>query len=611
MKPNSHKNNNKAGRAMTKKKPHTQLINQLKKTNISFAEPPATTEAWHSFLSLVNRVYHTNAESRTVLEHSLEASEGEMHNLHENLKEETEQRLNAVHKSEEKMQFMANMSHEIRTPVHGILGSLEIVKGTELNEQQQLFVNTAYVSCEAMLDVINNILDYSKLHAEKLDLQCTEFSLQEVVEDVHGIMSMAHPDKPVEVLYHISEDLPTRLRGDASRIRQMLINLIGNGLKFTEIGEVYTRIEVLAEKEKKITLRFEVRDTGIGIPEKMQQKVFKSFVQVDSSSTRRYDGTGLGLTIVKEFAELMEGKVGVESVEGKGSIFWFEINLDRVDEDKAIAMGLEGLKVLVVDDIAANRSIFKEYLNSWGATSVLAKSASEALEILKQSYAQGECYDLLLLDWYMPGMNGLELAKQVSEDPRYVLIPKVLLSSYDVAQEKLDNAGIQAALTKPIRSSTLKNVLIDVMNTKSEESLFQGRIQEQVQSTVLLAEDNEVNALIAKTMLEDSGFKIDHVEDGKQVVMAMKNKEYKVILMDVNMPNIDGYTATQLIREWESDNDKASIPIIAMTANALKGDREKCIEVGMDDYLAKPVSREDLIKKVRYWMEKQEEGCLV
>lgn len=596
---------------MTKKKPHTQLIKQLKKTNTSFAEPPASTEAWHSFLSLVNRVYHTNTESCNVLEHSLEASEEEMHDLNKNLKEETEQRINAVHKSEEKMKFMANMSHEIRTPVHGILGSLEIVKGTELNEQQQLFINTAYVSCEAMLDVINNILDYSKLHADKLDLQYTEFSLREVVEDVHSIMLMTHPDKPVEVLNYIPEDLPTRFRGDASRIRQMLINLIGNGLKFTEVGEVYTRIEILAEKDKKMTLRFEVRDTGIGVPENMQQKIFKSFVQVDSSSTRRYDGTGLGLTIVKEFAELMDGRVGVESIEGKGSTFWFEINLETVAEDKVTTAGLEGLKVLVVDDVATNRSIFKEYLNSWGATPVLAKSAAEALDILKQSYVQGEFYDLLLLDWYMPETNGLELARQVSEDPRYAMIPKALLASYDIAQEKLDNAGIQAALTKPIRSSALKNMLIGVINTKSEEQLFQDRIQGESQPTILLAEDNEVNALIAKTMLEDSGFKIDHVEDGKQVVMAMKDKEYQVILMDVNMPDIDGYDATQLIREWEEEHDKASIPIIAMTANALKGDREKCIEVGMDDYLAKPVSREDLIKKVRYWMEKKEEGCLV
>ena len=604
-------------------KPHQRLLSQLTKSALSFNSVPTDLALWQQFLSVINRSYHADTESRQLLERSLEVSSEEMHSLYEELKDESEQRISAIQKSEEKMRFMANMSHEIRTPIHGILGSLDVVKETDLDERQKLFIDTAHVSCEGMLEIINNILDYSKISADRLELEITEFSLHELVDEVTTIMAMTDKNKPVEVLSYVASNIPDLVRGDSSRIRQMLINLIGNGLKFTDNGEVYTRIEKRFENNKEVTLRFEIRDTGIGIPKNMQKNVFNSFVQVDASITRRYGGTGLGLTIVKEFAELMGGEVGVESIPDKGSLFWFEITLPKVMKPlgKNKQTTLEGLSVLIVDDMNANREIFSEYLSSWGAIPEAVSSGQQALETMVDAYSKGTSYDLVLLDWFMPRMDGLTLAKQINTDPRFNDTPIVLLSSYTIAQEKLDRAGVQYALTKPIRSSVLKNMLTWVVNKSEEEDSAVARshkIKEQKevnhQPTILLAEDNEVNALIAKTMLEDEGLVIEHVVDGKKVVEEVKKKRYTLILMDIHMPDVDGYVATKLIRKWEKENNIERIPIIAMTANALKGDREKCLDMGMDDYLAKPVSRDKLLEKVKVWMkkvQKEKEACPV
>ncbi len=600
-----------------KNKPHHRLLSQLNKSELSFNSVPTDLALWQQFLSVINRSYHADTESRQLLERSLEVSSEEMHSLYEELKDESEQRISAIQKSEEKMRFMANMSHEIRTPIHGILGSLDVVKETNLDERQKLFIDTAHVSCEGMLEVINNILDYSKISADKLELEITEFSLRELVDEVTTIMGMMDKNKPVDVISFVADGIPEMVRGDSSRIRQMLINLIGNGLKFTESGEVYTRIEKCFENEKEVTLRFEVRDTGIGIPQDMQKNVFNSFVQVDASITRRYGGTGLGLTIVKEFAELMGGTVGVESILDKGSLFWFEISVPKVVKpiNKKALLTLNGLSVLIVDDVHANREIFSEYLSSWGAKPETVSSGQQALESMVEAYNNGTYYNLVLLDWFMPRMDGLTLAKQINTDPRFNQTPIVLLSSYSIAQEKLDRAGVQYSLTKPIRSSVLKNMLTEVINKNHRTKLPLSPVLEksrQQSPTILLAEDNEVNALIAKTMIEDEGMRIQHVMDGKQVVEAVKKKRYTMILMDIHMPDIDGYAATKLIRQWEKKNKIKPVPIIAMTANALKGDREKCLETGMDDYLAKPVSREKLLEKINMWMKKtQKEVCAV
>lgn len=592
------------------KKPHQRLSNQLIRNKLSLEVMPKDLTEWQTFLSVINKSYYAHSESRQLLERSLEVSSEEMHSLYDELKDETEQRISAIHQSEEKMMFMANMSHEIRTPIHGILGSLDVVKGTDLDERQQLFINTAHVSCEALLDIINNILNFSKINADKLDLEITDFSVQELVSEVNSIMAMTEPDKPVEVLSFVEKSVPLVLRGDSSRLRQMLINLIGNGLKFTDSGEVYTRVERRFENENEVSLRFEVRDTGVGIPKNMQKNIFNSFVQVDASITRRFGGTGLGLTIVKEFATLMGGTVGVDSISGKGSLFWFEITLQKAAQlvPGKSEKGLSGLSVLVVDDTSANRQIFGEYLKSWGAVPELVSSGEAALQQMLVAYNAGNPYDLILLDWFMPKMDGLTLARQINTDPRFNQTPVVLLASYTIAQEKLDRAGVKYSLTKPIRSSVLKSLLTEVIQKKDDPAV---QAITTDFSTILLAEDNEVNALIARTMLEDEGLDIQHVIDGKEAVEAVKTQRYSLILMDVHMPDVDGYAATKLIRQWERNNNTQPVTIIAMTANALKGDREKCLEIGMDDYLAKPVSRDALLKKVKMWMSKESAGSSV
>ena len=592
------------------KKLHQRLSNQLTRNKLSFKEMPNDLAEWQSFLSAIDTSFYAHTESRQLLERSLEVSSEEMHSLSDELKDETKQRISAIHQSEEKMMFMANMSHEIRTPIHGILGSLDVVKGTDLDERQRLFIETAHVSCEALLDIINNILNFSKINADKLDLEITDFSVQELVSEVNSIMAMTEPDKPVEVLSFVEKSVPQVLRGDSSRLRQMLINLIGNGLKFTESGEVYTRVERRFENEHEVSLRFEVRDTGVGIPKNMQKNIFNSFVQVDASITRRFGGTGLGLTIVKEFAELMGGTVGVESIPGKGSLFWFEITLQKVAQQVfgKKKKGLSGLSVLVVDDTSANRQIFGEYLKSWGAVPELVSSGEAALQQMLTAYNSGKPYDLVLLDWFMPKMDGLTLAKQINTDPRFNQTPTVLLASYSIAQEKLDRAGVKHSLTKPIRSTVLKSLLTEVIQTV-DEPIIQKLDNTMNSPTILLAEDNEVNALIARTMLEDEGLDIRHVINGKEVVEAVKKQRYSLILMDVHMPEVDGYAATKFIRQWERKNNIQPVTIIAMTANALKGDREKCLEIGMDDYLAKPVGRDALLKKIKLWIGK-EKGSL-
>jgi signal transduction histidine kinase/DNA-binding response OmpR family regulator len=597
-------------------KPHRRLLSQLKKSGLSQQSLPYDFKNWQEFLYRVNRTYQGSQEAQKLLERSISISSKEMHQLYDELKEETEQRIEALQRSEEKSRFMANMSHEIRTPVHGILGSLDILKGTDLDERQTLFIDTAYASCEAMLDVINNILDHSKIRANQLELEMVEFSPRELVEDVSNIMATTAQDKMLEVLCFIPDDVPARLRGDSSRLRQMLMNLMSNAIKFTEQGEVYTRIEVLSKEGKEARLHFEVRDTGIGIEKAMQKSVFDSFIQVDASITRRYGGTGLGLTIVKEFAEMMGGTVGVESVEGKGSRFWFDVSLEVVNADMdTLDNSLKNLNVLIVDDVATNRTIFESYLQSWEMNPFLASNAHEALDMLEKAYTKNQLYDLMLIDWYMPKMDGLSLAREISQDPRFNHIPMIMLSSYGISKEKQERAGIDASLTKPIRSSTLKGVLADSFrrNQKHEmhpenKTVSQASAKKKIplrNGKILLAEDNDINALIAMTMLEDSGLTIEHVVDGKQAVEAVKKADYDLVLMDIHMPGMDGYTATQLIREIEAESmSNRHTPIIAMTANALKGDREKCLKAGMDDYISKPVNKEDLNNKVAQWQEK-------
>lgn len=338
---------------------HRRLQKQLKRNGLAQQQLPDNIGKWQDFLHLVDRSYTGSSDAQYLLERSLEVSSQEMRKLYDDLKTETEQRIEALHKSEQKTRFMANMSHELRTPIHGILGSLEIVKNTSLDERQKLFVETAYASCEIMLDVINNILDFSKLRSGSMELDMIEFSPRELVESISGILSTMAQEKHLEVQCFIPENIPERVKGDPARLRQMLMNLIGNAVKFTEKGEIYADIQLRELKGETVLLRFEVRDTGIGIPAAMHKSIFESFVQVDASVNRRYGGTGLGLTIVREFAEMMGGRVGLDSIPGQGSTFWFEIRAPIVEARHPThgVHPLEGYRALVVDDNETNRRI--------------------------------------------------------------------------------------------------------------------------------------------------------------------------------------------------------------------------------------------------------------
>ena len=582
---------------------HARLGKQLRRIGLADNQLPSDLAQWQGLLKLVSQSYQDALDAQALLERSLEISSQEMRQLYDDLKTETEQRIDALHKSEQKNRFMANMSHELRTPIHGILGSLEIVKNTSLDERQKLFIGTAYASCEVMLDVINNILDFSKLRSGGIELHLIEFSLRELLETISTIMGTMAQEKGLDFQCFVSEMLPNRIQADPTRVRQVLMNLIGNAIKFTEQGAITVNIDVLEYVAGKALLRFEVRDTGIGIPTAMQKSIFESFVQVDASINRRYGGTGLGLTIVREFVELMGGRIGVNSEVGQGSIFWFEIPVPVMDSSHSqLQQQVTYKRALVVDDNETNRLIFESYLHALSIEAQTVSSGKTALQALEQAYTTQNGYDLVLLDWFMPQMDGISLARHIRADARFDNVPLVMITSYGLAQDKQKQLNVQAALTKPVSLVTLRDVLLDTFRRFNSRDI--SLKPSAIQKTVLLAEDNQVNALIAVTMLEQIKLKVEHVTTGIAVLERVKKKTYDLILMDINMPEMDGYSATEQIRQWEVEGIiRQHMPIIAMTANALSGDEERCLDSGMDDYLAKPVKQDELLRVVKQWLD--------
>ena len=582
---------------------HARLGKQLRRIGLADNQLPSDLAQWQGLLKLVSQSYQDALDAQALLERSLEISSQEMRQLYDDLKTETEQRIDALHKSEQKNRFMANMSHELRTPIHGILGSLEIVKNTSLDERQKLFIGTAYASCEVMLDVINNILDFSKLRSGGIELHLIEFSLRELLETISTIMGTMAQEKGLDFQCFVSEMLPNRIQADPTRVRQVLMNLIGNAIKFTEQGAITVNIDVLEYVAGKALLRFEVRDTGIGIPTAMQKSIFESFVQVDASINRRYGGTGLGLTIVREFVELMGGRIGVNSEIGQGSIFWIEISVPVMDSSHSqLQQQVTYKRALVVDDNETNRLIFESYLHALSIEAQTVSSGKAALQALEQAYTAQNGYDLVLLDWFMPQMDGISLARHIRADARFDNVPLVMITSYGLAQDKQKQLNVQAALTKPVSLVTLRDVLLDTFRRFNSRDI--SLKPSAIQKTVLLAEDNQVNALIAVTMLEQVKLKVEHVTTGTAVLERVKKKNYDLILMDINMPEMDGYSATEQIRQWEVEGIiRQHMPIIAMTANALSGDEERCLDSGMDDYLAKPVKQDELLRVVKQWLD--------